>query len=99
MGNNTITFGAFEKHPEYKAKLYLAALQTGMKMKNQPSLDELRAYPEFTQIQSIIKQKSLKKNPVRPGKISRNCVSGLKNTTPNWSRLMPQQTKIPTIVP
>lgn len=57
MGNNTITFGAFEKHPEYKAKLYLAALQTGMKMKNQPSLDELRAYPEFTQIQSIIKQK------------------------------------------
>lgn len=57
MGNNTITFGAFEKHPEYKAKLYLAALQTGMKMKNQPSLNELRAYPEFTQIQSIIKQK------------------------------------------
>lgn len=57
MGNNTITFGAFEKHPEYKAKLYLAALQTGMKMKNQPGLDELRAYPEFTQIQNIIKQK------------------------------------------
>ena len=38
------------------------------------------------------------KNPVKPGKISRNCVSGLKNTTPNWSRLMPQQTKIPTTV-
>lgn len=58
LGRNTISFGNFTQHPEYKAMLYLACLKTGMKMKNAPDLDSLRAYPqEYTQIQQLLAQK------------------------------------------
>lgn len=58
LGRNTISFGNFAQHPEYKAMLYLACLKTGMKMKNAPNLDSLRAYPqEYTQIQQLLAQK------------------------------------------
>ncbi len=53
MNMSTINFGQFEEHPEYRARLYLACLESGMKMKNAPKLEELRDYPEFPAIMNI----------------------------------------------
>ena len=54
LGKNTINFGKFEKHPEYKAMLYLACLKHGLKMTNAPEMEELKQYPQFEEINKII---------------------------------------------
>lgn len=61
MGKDTIAFGSFEKHPEYRAKLYLACLKHGLKMTNAPELDSLQQYPEYAAIQNIISGEEKKK--------------------------------------
>lgn len=53
MGKETVNFGKFEKHPEYKARLYLACLKFGMKMKNAPEIEDLKEYPEYKEIKRI----------------------------------------------
>ena len=53
MGKEIVNFGKFEKHPEYKALLYLACLKFGMKMKNAPEIEELKEYPEYKEIKRI----------------------------------------------
>ena len=52
MGNEAIRFGKFEKHPEYKAKLYLACLKCGMAPvgDNVPTKEELEESPEYDAI-------------------------------------------------
>lgn len=62
LGKDTIAFGTFEKHPEYRAKLYLACLKHGLKMKNAPELESLKGYPEYTAIQDIISGEEKKKS-------------------------------------
>ena len=62
MGKDTIAFGSFEKHPEYRAKLYLACLKHGLKMTNAPELDSLQQYPEYAAIQNIISGEEKKKS-------------------------------------
>lgn len=62
LGKDTIAFGTFEKHPEYRAKLYLACLKHGLKMKNAPELESLKEYPEYTAIQDIISGEEKKKS-------------------------------------
>ncbi len=57
MGKETVNFGKFEKHPEYKARLYLACLKFGMKMKNAPELEALKQYPEYKEIRKLQKEK------------------------------------------
>ena len=57
MGKETVNFGIFEKHPEYKARLYLACLKFGMKMKNAPELEALKQYPEYKEIRKLQKEK------------------------------------------
>lgn len=63
LGKTKINFGKFEKHPEYKARLYLACLKHGMEMKNAPKLEELKQYPEYKEIRNIRKKELLKKLP------------------------------------
>ncbi len=63
LGKTKINFGKFEKHPEYKAMLYLACLKHGMEMKNAPELGELKQYPEYKEIRNIRKKELLKKLP------------------------------------
>lgn len=53
LGYKAINFGKFEEHPEYKAKLYLACLEKGLKMNNAPKLEELKDYPEYKDIMKI----------------------------------------------
>lgn len=53
LGYKAVNFGKFEEHPEYKAKLYLACLEKGLKMNNAPKLDELKEYPEYADIMKI----------------------------------------------
>ncbi len=60
MGKETVNFGKFEKHPEYKARLYLACLKFGMKMKNAPEIEELKEYPEYRNIASFYATKARK---------------------------------------
>lgn len=55
LGKNTINFGKFEKHPEYKAMLYLACLKHGLKMSgNIPSEAELKNSPQYAEIQKCL---------------------------------------------
>lgn len=63
LGKDTINFGKFEKHPEYKAMLYLACLKHGLEMKNAPEQEELKQYPEYKEIRNIRKKELLKKLP------------------------------------
>ena len=54
LGKTKINFGKFEKHPEYKARLYLACLKHGMEMTgNIPNQEELKNSPEYAEIQAI----------------------------------------------
>ena len=56
LGKTKINFGKFEKHPEYKARLYLACLKHGMEMTgNVPNLEELKNAPEYAEIQEVRK--------------------------------------------
>ncbi|MBE6444560.1 MAG: hypothetical protein E7019_00675 [Alphaproteobacteria bacterium] len=52
LGKESIRFGKFEKHPEYKARLYLACLKCGLKPvgDNVPTKEELEASPEYDAI-------------------------------------------------
>lgn len=45
MGKTSIKFGKFEKHPEYKAMLYLACLKHGMES-DAPDLSDLKDNPK-----------------------------------------------------
>lgn len=62
MGKDTITFGKFEEHPEYRAKLYLACLKYGMKMKNAPELESLKGFPEYAEIENLSSGRSNSEN-------------------------------------
>ncbi len=54
LGKNTINFGKFEKHPEYKAMLYLACLKYGLNMSgNIPNEEELKNSPQYAEIQQL----------------------------------------------
>lgn len=56
MGKTSIKFGEFEKHPEYKAMLYLACLKHGMKMSNAPDLSDFKDNPQAQEaLKGIIK--------------------------------------------
>lgn len=60
MEKTSISFGKFEKHPEYKAMLYLACLKHGMKMSDAPELSELASidHPQAEEaFKEIIKHK------------------------------------------
>ncbi len=52
LGKESIRFGKFEKHPEYKARLYLACLKCGLKPvgDNVPTEEELKESPEYDAI-------------------------------------------------
>jgi len=59
LGRDAIAFGKFEKHPEYKAKLYLACLKHGLKITgNIPTEEELKAYPEYEEISTTRDEES-----------------------------------------
>lgn len=55
MEKTSISFGKFEKHPEYKAMLYLACLKYGMEMSKAPELSEL-ATMEHPQAKKAFKE-------------------------------------------
>ncbi len=67
MDMNSVKFGKFEEHPEYKVMLYAACLEKGLEMKgdNVPSLEEIKQladqYPEATRA-AMDKIKEIKQN-------------------------------------
>lgn len=59
LGRDAIAFGKFEKHPEYKAKLYLACLKHGLKITgNIPTEEELKTSPEYEEISTTRDEES-----------------------------------------
>lgn len=60
-GHKNINFGPyFHDHPEEAAKLYLAALKTGINPKNAPALDNFTNLPEFKEIKKLDFNRRLK---------------------------------------
>ena len=69
LGKDTINFGEFKEHPEYKTRLYLACLKEGLKTDgNTPSSEEIQNSPEADAILKELGKNETEKNIIEARK-------------------------------